>query len=98
MINHNHTNINPVTVVLGDQTKLPVQIKQKYPFGYSSITQRCLLLFILLTIILTGLIIVGSIWSIHLRMEYNNILNEQKKNNEKILYLNNLLSKYNKSI
>jgi hypothetical protein len=76
-----NANANSVTVMIDKQTKFPLQSKGKHFFNYSSTTQRFLLLFIPLSIILTEMMIGGFIWIIQLKWNYNNLLNEQTKNN-----------------
>jgi hypothetical protein len=104
--NSNNTNINPVTVVFTNYTQYPLQLNRKRLFNLSSRTQKCLLLFVLLSIILTGVVIGCCFRIVQLRMKYDIILKEQAKNKEILRYLkydsyeqlNTLLSKCNQTI
>jgi len=87
--NNNNTNVNPVTVVLGNQPKYYSQSKRKYLFKIIPITQKCTLIFTLLFIILAGLVLYGCIWIVHLRVKYSTCLDEQVKNTEIIQNLKN---------
>jgi len=85
LINSNNTNINPITVVLSNQSKHPLRSKRRH-------------LLNILSIILAGLVIIDFIQITRLKINYENILNEQIKNKEIIEHLKNLLSNVNETI
>jgi ABC-type enterobactin transport system permease subunit len=85
LINSNNTNINSVTVVVGNQSKFPLRWKRRQLIN-------CLLLFIILSIILLGLVIIGSLQINRLKMNC-----EQIKNlNQTIQQLTNKVERLNK--
>lgn len=98
LINSNNTTITPVTVILGDQSKFPLRSKRRYLFNTSSMTQKCLLLFIILSIILTGLVIIGFIRIMQLKMNYDYTANEQIKNDEIIQRLSRVELNINRTV
>jgi len=88
VLNNNHAKSNPFTVVLDDPARVYLRSKRKQLFRKNPILQTCVLLFIILSIILTAIVIGGYFKIIQLKMKYKNILNEQQKNKEIIQYLN----------
>jgi hypothetical protein len=94
LINSNNTNIHPVTVVLGSQSKYPLRSKRRHLLDISLTTHKCFLLLI----ILSGLVIISFIEVTRLKMNYKNIINEQIKTKEIIEYLKNFLSNVNQTI
>jgi hypothetical protein len=93
LINSNNTNIHPVTVVLGSQSKYPLRSKRRHLLDISLTTHKCLLL-----LILSGLVIISFIEVTQLKMNYKNIINEQIKTKEIIEYLKNFVSNVNQTI
>jgi hypothetical protein len=95
MVNNNNTNINPVTVMIDNQTISPSRSKRKQLSNTSWITSKCLLRFILLLIIAFGIVISVCIYQIyHKKMqdqqiEQLNIL--RSEDNQTIQRLNNRL-------
>jgi hypothetical protein len=92
MINNNNTNINPVTVMIDNQTISPSRSKRKQLSNKSWITSKCLLLFILLLIIAFGIGISVFIYQIYhkkIQIQQLNIL--RSEDNRTIQRLNNRL-------
>lgn len=94
LIHSNNININPVTIVLDNRSK------RKQFFKISSMsTQKCLLLFIILWIVLTAFVIINSIKITRLKIDYDKIVNEQTKNfqlkpSETVQQLENKIASY----
>jgi len=76
---------NAVPVVVNNHRKASLPLEQKHLLKQSSMTHKCLLLFILLSIILVAVVIGCCIWIIHLRIKYK-ILNEKINSNGTIHY------------
>jgi len=88
MVNSNNTNINPVTLMIDNQTISPYRSKRKQLFNTSWITSKCLLLFILLLIIAFGIGISVCIYQIY----------HKKMQDQQIQQLNILRSEDNQTI
>lgn len=86
-----------MTDVNNNQRKSTLAFKQNYLSNHSLRMQKCLLSFILLSIILVGVIIGCFIWIIHLRTKYH-IVNGQTINNDTIQYIRDIQIKDNEAI
>jgi hypothetical protein len=78
-------NNDPVTVAVSNDGEASLPLERKHLLKQSLITHKCLLLFILLSIILIGVVIGCCIWIIHLKVQYK-VLNEHINSNGTIHY------------
>ncbi|CAF0807216.1 unnamed protein product [Adineta steineri] len=106
IINSNNTNINPLTIAVGNKNILSSKSKEIQPYFHKSfrINKQSLIIIIILLILIFGTIMLISIIKttvIHkssLKIQCDDILEEQKKNNKTIQSLNETILEKNRQI